>query len=103
MKFKLIYLLFFLLINNTAYSSYVKGVVTDEDGELLPFATIYVENTTYGVITNSVGEYFLELQEGEYTIFSLFPNSFFTESDDPNDEPGIRINSAVKKFNRHCI
>lgn len=72
MKFKLIYLLFFLLINNTAYSSYVKGVVADEDGELLPFATIYVENTTYGVITNSVGEYFLELQEGEYTIIYSF-------------------------------
>ena len=55
-------------IINDAYSSYIKGTVRNELGEPLPFATIYVKNTTYGVTSNSNGEYFMELKPAEYTI-----------------------------------
>ena len=52
----------------SAYGSYIKGKILNENGEPLPFATIYVKNTTYGVTSNSAGEYFLELLPGEYSI-----------------------------------
>ena len=40
----------------------------NENGEPLPFATIYVKNTTYGVTSNSDGEYYIELNPDKYVI-----------------------------------
>ncbi len=38
----------------------------------LPFATVYIHNTTYGVTTNSIGNYFIELKPGYYSITYSF-------------------------------
>ena len=40
----------------------LKGAVTDLNGEPLPGANVYVDSTTYGVITDYNGLYFLELK-----------------------------------------
>ncbi len=61
-----------LLIAPTAFAGYVKGKITDDKGEPLPFASIYVKNTTYGVSSNLKGDYFLELDKGEYTVTYSF-------------------------------
>ena len=65
-------IVFLLLINLNAYSSYVKGLVTDDKGQPMPYASVYVKNTTYGTATNLKGEYFLELQPGTYIIVFSF-------------------------------
>lgn len=46
----------------------VRGTVTDANGEAIPYANVYVANSTYGVVTNIKGEYFMELNRGEYTL-----------------------------------
>ena len=51
-----------------SYSNHISGVISDIHGEPLPFASIYIKNTTYGVSSNAFGEYFIELEPGEYTI-----------------------------------
>jgi len=61
----------FILITNSstvAFSSFIKGTIINASGEPLPFATIYVKNTTYGVTTNSDGEYYIELNPDNYVI-----------------------------------
>jgi hypothetical protein len=40
----------------------VKGIVTDQDQNPLPGVKVYVDSTTYGVITDYNGNYFLELK-----------------------------------------
>jgi len=40
----------------------LKGIVTDSEKMPIPGARVFIENTTYGVITNYKGEYFLELK-----------------------------------------
>ena len=50
----------------------VRGVVTDTAGEPLPYVSVYIEHTTYGVATNPKGEYFLELDNGSYNIIFEF-------------------------------
>lgn len=50
----------------------LKGRITDGNGRPLPYANIYVKNTTYGACSNGKGEYFLELKEGAYTISYSF-------------------------------
>lgn len=44
------------------------GKVTGENGEPLPYASVYVRNTTNGTTTNADGDYRLPLEPGEYEI-----------------------------------
>ncbi len=41
----------------------LKGTVKNENNEAIPGVKVYIENTTYGVITDYSGNYFLELKE----------------------------------------
>lgn len=61
-----------LLQAANAGAAYLRGRITDEAGEPLPFVSIYVKNTSYGVASNMKGEYFIELKPGEHILtFSL--------------------------------
>ncbi len=51
-----------------SFASGVDGLVTDEDGQLVPFVTVYIEGTTIGTTTNSEGNYHLDLKDGYHTI-----------------------------------
>ncbi|MDW3210271.1 MAG: DUF5686 and carboxypeptidase regulatory-like domain-containing protein [Reichenbachiella sp.] len=44
------------------------GTVTDQQGEPLPYATLYIQNTTKGTTTNIEGRYSIELAPGEYVL-----------------------------------
>ncbi|MEL6534662.1 MAG: DUF5686 and carboxypeptidase regulatory-like domain-containing protein, partial [Bacteroidota bacterium] len=46
----------------------LRGVITDPTGEPVPFVSVYVENTTYGVAANAKGEYYLELDPGTHRV-----------------------------------
>jgi hypothetical protein len=46
----------------------IHGTVFSSDNSPLPVATIFVEETNTGTITNAQGEYKIELQPGTYTI-----------------------------------
>ena len=63
-----LYFAIILLFPITNYCNHISGVISDSNGEPLPFASIYIKNTTYGVSSNAFGEYFIELDPGEYTI-----------------------------------
>lgn len=62
-----------LLLLNTLFlastiSAQITGLVTDEKGEPLPFASIYVQGTSTGTTTNYDGEYELDLEPGTYQL-----------------------------------
>lgn len=46
----------------------LRGKVTNQDGEPIPYSSVYVEGTSYGVISNVEGNYFLELSNGTYQV-----------------------------------
>jgi len=47
----------------------LKGTVTDPAGVAIPGVKVYLENTTYGIITDYNGQYYLELkEEKEYQV-----------------------------------
>jgi hypothetical protein len=50
------------------FSNHINGVISNKNGEPLPFASVYIKNTIYGVSSNAFGEYFIELKPGTYTI-----------------------------------
>lgn len=68
MRFSLV-ALFLLLFTNLQAQFVLKGTVTNSVGEALPGVRVYLENTTYGIITDLNGQYYLELKEPkEYSV-----------------------------------
>ena len=46
----------------------IKGVITDKDGNRLPFATVFVKGTLQGTHSNNEGKYSMKLDAGRYTL-----------------------------------
>ena len=46
----------------------IEGRVTDNQGEALPYATVYVEGSTRGTTTDASGRYSLRVERGKQTI-----------------------------------
>ena len=58
---------FFMLIHS-ALAGRISGTVTDDKGNVLPYACVFVKGTSLGTTTNNNGKYFLNLPDGRYTI-----------------------------------
>ena len=89
--------LFILIANSStvAFSSFIKGTIINESGEPLPFATIYVKNTTYGVTSNSDGEYYIELKPGSHVIIFSYVGHISKELPIQLTEKGRTINITL--------
>jgi len=62
-------LLFQLILSNTHLFGFtISGKVTDDKGNPLPFATLYISGTTKGTTTNIEGQYIFELPAGNYEL-----------------------------------
>jgi Family of unknown function (DUF5686)/CarboxypepD_reg-like domain len=46
----------------------IAGVITDDKGNILPFASVFIKGSSQGTTSNNHGKYFLDLPEGSYTI-----------------------------------
>ena len=68
----IILLILFIFISNISISAILKGKIVDENNKPLPFASVYIKNTTYGVSADYNGKYFIELKPGTYTIVFSF-------------------------------
>ncbi|MBA2498245.1 MAG: carboxypeptidase-like regulatory domain-containing protein [Chitinophagaceae bacterium] len=52
----------------SAFAGRISGLVTNQDGQPLPFASLTVKGTSIGTTANSTGEFFLSVSPGTYTI-----------------------------------
>ncbi len=67
MKLTLSFILLFISFNAFPQIK-ISGKITDESGKPIPFASIYIKNTTAGTSANSEGEYTLQVKPGTYEI-----------------------------------
>lgn len=68
MKYALLFT-FFLLTGTSVFAQEIlSGKITDDRHKPIPFASVYIKNTTRGTSANSEGEYTLQLQPGNYEI-----------------------------------
>jgi hypothetical protein len=61
-------LFFTVSIFSQILNAQLNGKITDNKGESLPFANVYVEGTTRGTTANTEGVYSLDLENGAYRI-----------------------------------
>lgn len=60
---------FFLILSSLmAESSVIRGYISDEAGEPLAFASIYIQGTTTGTASNPEGYFELEVETGRYEL-----------------------------------
>jgi hypothetical protein len=71
-KFYLLFIFLLLCLTNDVMAGVLKGTVTDDKGDVLPYATIYVEGTTFGVSAGGDGNYQLQLAPGKYKVICSF-------------------------------
>ncbi len=67
-----VYLAGIFLIFQTFLSAQLLGTVQDENGEPLPYTSIYVQHTTQGTSSNLEGNYRLLLEPGKYSLVFQF-------------------------------
>lgn len=72
MKPPLLIVAILILSSLAVHAGRISGTVTDEKGNLLPFASILVKGTTKGTTSNSDGRYFMTLEAGTYTIICQY-------------------------------
>ena len=65
--------LLLLLLPPASQAVQLTGVISDQNGDPIPYASVIVENTTHGVITNLKGQYYLELSPGKHSIIYRHP------------------------------
>lgn len=69
MKPTLITICLFLLCFAAAAQQFtLSGKITDESGQAIPFASVYIQNTTSGTSANNEGEYTFNIKAGKHTI-----------------------------------
>lgn len=65
---KILFTLSFTICLQTTYSQKIKGVVTDNNGKILPFASVFIKENNKGTNANSEGKYSLKLEPGQYLL-----------------------------------
>ena len=79
--------------------SQISGKVTDENGEPLPYATVYVRNTSNGTVTNAEGEYRLSTLKGNQEIvFQYIGYKQRVEKLNVGEKP-VRLNVRLESTN----
>ncbi|MFT3824070.1 MAG: DUF5686 and carboxypeptidase regulatory-like domain-containing protein [Chitinophagaceae bacterium] len=68
MKLTALLTTFLFIAGFTAHAGRVTGLVTDDKGNPLPYASILVKGTTIGTTTNAAGKFFIDLAPGKYTL-----------------------------------
>jgi len=69
MKFTLLFTLFLVPVFNVfSQQLTLSGKIIDDQGKPVPFASVYIKNTTRGTSANSEGEYILQLKPGAYEV-----------------------------------
>jgi len=65
---QLLLLLITAIVSSSVFAGRISGIVTDDKGDPLPYASVFVKGTTLGTTANNRGKFFLDLETGNYTI-----------------------------------
>ncbi|MCB0533010.1 MAG: carboxypeptidase-like regulatory domain-containing protein [Lewinellaceae bacterium] len=91
--------LFLLFFIPTGIWAQLSGVVYDENGEPLPYASVYVRNSTNGTVANAEGQYRLSLNPGtHYIVFQYIGYKQQIEKIEIANKP-VRLDARLEPSN----
>src|SRR5687767_3400843 len=65
---KILLAFLFCQISLCSFAGKISGLITDDKGNPLPYASVSVKGTTKGTTSNSTGRYSITLSPGKYTL-----------------------------------
>jgi len=68
-RFPILFISTLLLTAASSHAQSLSGLITDNKGEAVPFATVYINELRHGTTANIKGEYLIHLDPGSYTFF----------------------------------
>lgn len=102
MKKTIILFIYILIANYTFGQNYtVYGTIRNTEGELLPGASIYINELKTGVVSNNYGFYSITLLQGKYEILYSFVGCNMTKKEillSENMELNIEIESNISEI-----
>jgi hypothetical protein len=90
-------LILFLLLSNCSLFAQIKGRVTDANNEPLPFASVYLKNTTIGTSANSDGEFSLSVPRGRHEVVFQYMGYKVASRNIENTGELIELNVALEE------
>lgn len=96
---KLRLLLLILLSPIGLFAALLKGRITDEKGEALSFASIYIKGTTKGTTANNEGYYKLDVTPGSFTFIVQYVGYQRQEFELTISGDGLTKNIVLKEVN----
>jgi len=67
------HLSFFICLSFISFSQTVSGIITDDKGNPLPYASVVVQGSTHGTSANNEGKYFLHFSKpGQYALIAQY-------------------------------
>jgi TonB-dependent starch-binding outer membrane protein SusC len=94
---------FALLENNIILDIIIKGSVTDENGDPLPGASVTVEGTTSGTVTDVDGNYAISVPEGSILVFSYIGFESQRVAIDNKTELNVILKQDVSSLNEVVV
>jgi hypothetical protein len=67
MRTFILFFSFFLLCHG-AHAVKISGTITDDKGNILPYASVFIKGSSLGTTSNNRGKYFLDLPAGNYIV-----------------------------------
>lgn len=78
-------LLLFSLFHYDVLAVKISGTITDDKGNILPYASVFIKGSSQGTMSNNRGKYFLDLPAGNYTIVCQFVGYTRQEKSNPGN------------------
>ena len=57
-----------LFLSHMALAVKISGTITDDKGNILPYASLFIKGSSQGTTSNNRGKYFMDLPPGTYTL-----------------------------------
>lgn len=86
-------------LSSHAQTLLLTGRVTDQVNRTIPFATIYIKNSTYGTVSSEEGKYQLKLSPGNYNIVFRAPGYKEVIQKIAINDQGVQHNAQLTEEN----
>ncbi len=83
------------LFSCSAFSQKIKGTVTDQSGNPLPFASIFIKGSNKGTNANNEGKYSLRLAQGHYVVICQYVGYKKEEKEVDMDKSDLELNFTL--------
>jgi len=81
-----------------AFSQKIKGIVTDKDGKVLPFASVFIKENNKGTNANGEGKYSFKPDPGQYTIVCQYVGYKKEERKITIDKEDVELNFILSQL-----